>query len=124
MTDSMNPPQGDVEASPAQYDTDDLGSLLAGAELLRYSDGVGEHDGNIMAVFEIFGGFHLGITMDDSSETPDELVGKRARNIRPYYEIVDGNKNHVAVIEFQGSDSPPIRIRDTDAIGLYKVERR
>lgn len=124
MTDSMKPPQGDVEASPAQYDTDDLGSLLAGAELLRYTDGVGEHDGNVMAVFEVFGGFHLGITMDDSSKMPDELIGESARRIRPYYEIVDNGDHHVAIIEFQGSDNPPIRIRDTDAIGLYKIERR
>lgn len=145
----MNPPDGDTEDSPGEVTKERMEELLDGAELLRFVPGTEEHEGNVMAVFETPDGPYpgIGITFDDSSVYPDDLIGMRfgglvidspelrmqmidqpghlpdreadrTVQLEPGYRVTGGD----AAIYLDGHGERQITIRNTDAFGLYEVE--
>lgn len=119
MSAEHNPPQGDLSDTP--FTDEEIRDLIRGAELLRYSDGTEEHEGNVMAVFETPDGEGIGITfVADPSTYPDDLIGETVRESRPF--IRGSGKTHgKAFILFEKVEEK-ITVRDTQAIGVYEVE--
>lgn len=116
----LNPPAGDLTDRP--FSAFEIRELIRDAELLRYSPGTEEHEGNVMAVFRRPDGTGIGLTMSEESDTPDSLIGRTVRKAFPYLDIDD--RDDLALIFFRGVDGPEnrIRIRDSVALGVYEVE--
>lgn len=116
-----NPPGGETTDRP--FDDEEVRDLLRGAELLRYTPGTGKHSGNVMAVFRTPDGEGIGVTMNDDSDTPEDLIGEQVARERPFVRG-SGVSHGKAYILFEDRDraTEKIIVRNTQAIGLYEVE--
>lgn len=118
---TMNPPAGDTENSEGEWTDAELADLLEGAELLRYTDGTGEHEGNVMAVFRTTDDRGIGLTFrTDRSIYPDELIGETVDFIETH-----GNRGIIdfgLTIDQVAGASHQIEARETVAFGLYEVD--
>lgn len=119
--DLPNPPAGETTDRP--FDDDEVRDLIRGAELLRYTPGTGKHSGNVMAVFRTPDGEGVGVTMNDDSDTPEDLIGETVARERPFVRG-SGTSHGKAFILFEDRDrgTEKIIVRNTAAIGLYEVE--
>lgn len=118
----VNPPRGDLTDTP--FTGDEIRDLIRGAELLRYTPGYGEHEGNVMAVFETPDGEEIGLTfVADPSTYPDDLIGETVREKRPFVRG-SGTAHGKAFVYFADRDpaTEKIIIRNTRAVGVYGVD--
>lgn len=118
--DVTNPPAGDTTDRP--FSDEEVRDLLRGAELLRYSEGTEEHSGNVMAVFRTPEGRGIGVTMRDTSRTPEDLIGETVREERPF--VRNNTPPSSAYILFEDRDpaTEKIAIKHTYAMGIYEVD--
>lgn len=119
---SANPPQGDLTDTP--FSDGEVRDLIRGAELLRYAQGTGKHEGNVMAVFETPEGRGIGVTFREPASTyPEELVGETVAEERPFV-VGSGVTHGKAFILFEDCDraTEKITIKNTRALGIHEVE--